>query len=92
MTKLGYTVHAAAKKLGVEERTIEGALRSGELGGIALPGRKVFITCEALILWLDTMPAWNHTSGSTGQSGSENRELEAALASVTTTASVLPNA
>ena len=92
MTALGYTVRAAAKKLGVNESTIEGAIRDGELRAIALPGRKVFITCPEIEIWLGRMPDWIQTSGSTDQPDSANREPANPLASLTTSASFKPTA
>ena len=46
------TVRQAAKQLGVAERTLHGAIRSGELEALKLGARTVRVTLPALNTWL----------------------------------------
>ena len=46
------TVRQAAKQLGVAERTLHGAIRSGELEAVKLGARTVRVTLPALNTWL----------------------------------------
>lgn len=53
--RLAYTKHEAADIAGVSYRTIEDAIRSGELEA-RYPHRRPIIKHSALIEWLDSLP------------------------------------